>query len=91
MGKLSSAYRLQGFADHFRNPLGDILDSNGGERLGNEFLGEFATHAGNQEDRLVQFAPAIGIQTLFRLTNERFNHITGYPLKAGQLGVGQVR
>ena len=49
-GKLSSAFRLHSFADIFGHPCGDILDSNRGQRLGNEVLGEFTAHAGNQEN-----------------------------------------
>src|SRR6266699_576985 len=49
-GKLSSAFRLHSFADIFGHPCGDILDSTRGQRLGNEVLGEFTAHAGNQEN-----------------------------------------
>src|SRR5262249_18032727 len=49
-GKLSSAFRLHSFADIFGHPCGDILDSNRGQRLGNEVVGEFTAHAGNQEN-----------------------------------------
>src|SRR5438132_4672220 len=60
-GKLSSAFRLHGFADIFGHPGGDILASNRGQRLSNEVVGELTTHAGNQEDGLVQFATAVGL------------------------------
>src|SRR6266446_6475680 len=60
-GKLSSAFRLQGVADIFGHPAGDILDSNRGQRLGHEVLGELPAHTGNQKDGLVQFTTTVGL------------------------------
>ena len=51
------------------------MDSNRGQRFSNAVLGEFTAQAGNQEDGLVEFTTAVGLQTLFRLANERFDHI----------------
>src|SRR5712691_8735644 len=75
-GQLSSAFRLQSVANMFGHPTGDILDSNRGQRLGHAGWGEFTAHTGNQEDGLVQFATTVGLQTLFGLANQRFDHIT---------------
>src|SRR5262245_13545670 len=75
-GKLSSALRLHGFAHIFGHPCGDILDTNRAQRLGHEVVGEFTAHARNQQDGLVQFSTAMGLETLFCLANQRFDHIT---------------
>jgi hypothetical protein len=60
---------LHGFAHIFGHPRGDILDANRAQRLSHEVLGEFTAHARNQQDGLVQFGTAMGLETLFSLAN----------------------
>jgi len=49
------------------------LDAHRGPRLSHEVWGECPAHAGNQEDGRVQFATAMGRETLFRLAHQRFD------------------